>query len=156
DSELEGVLADYFRTAYRRGTPWCGSSIAVKREALLAVGGFPTGVHVGADFLAWARLASVFPIAISPSRHAIVHLRGAYPSRPIRLPDVPDVVGEELARMVTAASAETRPSLRRYAAVWHRVRATMLIYHGHRAGALGELRTALRYAPGDPRLYAAA
>jgi hypothetical protein len=120
---------------------------------MLAVDGFPTGVRVGADLLAWARLASTYQVAISTEPHAVFYLRGAYPSRPTRIPDVPDTVGEELARLAAAAPKSQEQSMCRYVAMWHRVRAIMFIYHGQKFEAIGELRRARRFAPADRRLY---
>lgn len=48
---VEGIIPDYFRTASRSDTPLTSSSVAVRRTSLLAVGGFPENVLVGADFL---------------------------------------------------------------------------------------------------------
>jgi glycosyltransferase involved in cell wall biosynthesis len=148
-----GVLRDYFDVASTSGTPWCSSSVAVRRDAMLAIGGFPTNVRIGADSLAWARLASRYEIAISRSPRAIFHLRGSYPTRPVRIPDVPDVVGKELAIMAALASGNRRRVLRRYLSTWHRMRAAVFIYHGHRAAALGELRIAVRNSPRQTKLY---
>lgn len=150
----EGVLEDYFATASKSGTPWLSSCVAVKRDAMMAVGGFPTGVKVGADLLGWARLASAYEIAISTSPQAIFYLRGAFPAAPVRTPELPDTVGAELARMAAAAPSQRQPAMRRYAGMWHRVRAMMFVYHGRRSDAFRELRKALRYSPADSRIYA--
>ena len=40
----------------------------IKREALLAVGGFPAGMKIGEDLYLWILLARRYPIAFSPKR----------------------------------------------------------------------------------------
>src|SRR5579884_3957453 len=118
----EGVLEDYFLAASQSDAPFCSSSVAVRRTAFLAVGGFPENVRVGADFLCWARLANNCRIAVSRYPGAVFHLRGNYPSPPVRSPDVPDVVGRELSVMVS--STRDRPR-RWFVSMWHRSRAIM-------------------------------
>ena len=44
------------------------SAVAIKREALLAVGGFPAGMKIGEDLYLWILLARRYPIAFSPKR----------------------------------------------------------------------------------------
>jgi hypothetical protein len=38
------------------------ASVLVNREAAIAVGGFPTGIHIGEDWVLWARLAKKTPL----------------------------------------------------------------------------------------------
>ena len=154
DRPWEGVLKDYFATACQSDPPVCSSSVAVRRDALEAVGGFPTRVRIGTDLLGWARLAAQYEVAISTDPQAVFWLRETYPSPPVRMPDVPDVVGRELAQLAASAPAKRRSTMRRYAGMWHRMRAIIFTYHGRRADALSEIMQALRLTPADEKLYA--
>jgi glycosyltransferase involved in cell wall biosynthesis len=148
------AMADsYFSAAAKYGTPWCASSVAVRRDAILSTGGFPTNAAVGADLLAWARLAARYSIATATVPQAIFDLRGPYPARPVRTPDVPDVVGAELHQMVRSSARPRRRAMRRYVGAWHRARAKMYLYHGRRSEVVGESLRSLRFAPFDWRVY---
>jgi glycosyltransferase involved in cell wall biosynthesis len=150
----EGVVDRYFRAACGSDGPLFVSAFAADREALQLTGGFPEGVHIGADLLGIARLASRWGVAFSTEPQVVFSLRDAYPSRPVRFPDIPDVVGTEFADMASNASGVMKEDLRRYIALWHRMRGTIFTYHGERRHAVGELIRALRFAPGDTKLYA--
>ena len=56
--EWEGVLENYFDVAAHSDPPLWSSAVAVKKSALLTVGGFPEGIAIGEDLLTWARLAA--------------------------------------------------------------------------------------------------
>ncbi|OWQ93591.1 hypothetical protein CDN99_03775 [Roseateles aquatilis] len=59
-SQLLDPLA-YFRIG-KHGSPVFSSSVAVRRDALLAAGGFPEGVRLGEDIDTWLRLLFQGPI----------------------------------------------------------------------------------------------
>ncbi|WP_423595096.1 glycosyltransferase family 2 protein [Roseateles sp. MS654] len=59
-SQLLDPLA-YFRIG-KHGSPVFSSSVAVRREALLAAGGFPEGVRLGEDIDTWLRLLFRGPV----------------------------------------------------------------------------------------------
>lgn len=66
-----GILEDYFAIA-PRGIPFCSSSVAVKRETFLSLGGFQP-VWGGEDPDLWLRLALQYPLAYSTAVEAIYH-----------------------------------------------------------------------------------
>jgi glycosyltransferase involved in cell wall biosynthesis len=148
--EWEGVIENYFRAAYGSDGPLFVSAFAARREALLTTGGFPEGVQIGADIVGLARLATRFKVAFSTTPQAVFSLRETYPSRPVRIPDSPDVVGAEFVRMV---ASKQDSDMRRYVALWHRMRGSIYAYHGQRSRAIPELVSALRYTPTDAKLY---
>jgi glycosyltransferase involved in cell wall biosynthesis len=93
----EGIVEDYFGVAARSDPPICSSAVAVKKESLRAVGGFPIGVTSGEDLLTWARLAVRYKIAYSSEPLSTFHFGGnGSPPQPRRQPDDEDIVGVEL------------------------------------------------------------
>ena len=144
-----GLLQRYFTVASLSDPPLWTSAVAVERQLLLAIGGFPVGVTAGEDLLTWARLAARAPIAyVRESKATFWEPHGADP-RPHRRPADPDVVGTELARLQA-------PGLRRYRAHWHRMRGVWYLGLGQLPQARRELRRALRLAPASMTLWALA
>lgn len=142
----ETDLSDYFRVAASSEPPICASAVAVRKQALLTIGGFPTGVKSGEDLLTWARLAVRAPVAYRAQPLAVFHR-----SEPIwRMPDNPDVVGCELRQL----RGRDLPWLRRYTALWHRMRAKMFLLFGRRRNALREVGKSIRCWPWQPKLWA--
>ncbi len=145
----EGVLPDYFAVAARSDPPLWSSAVAVKREALLAVGGFPVGITSGEDLLTWARLAVNRKVALATEPLAVFHvgnIRAA--SGPCRLPDAGDPVGRELLQLGKEVPPHQQASFRRYVALWNKMRASVLLRVGQRTSAR---RHALRAVALDPR-----
>lgn len=59
----QGPVNDFF-VAFSKGLSLVNSSTAcVRKEALLAVGGFPVGVRRGEDVVTWLKLALRYPVA---------------------------------------------------------------------------------------------
>ncbi|MBR1644412.1 MAG: glycosyltransferase family 2 protein [Bacteroidales bacterium] len=126
----EGSLDDYFSVSLQSEPPVCSSAVALRREVLLSVGGFPEGITQGEDLLTWARMALQGPFAYS--RYALATLHVEHPAtslRPKRAPSEPDTVGNELATM--ARNHPDRESLRLYVALWHKMRANMFLRLPH-------------------------
>lgn len=59
-------LLDYFKTMASGESPFCASSVCVKRSVALELGGFKVGEAMGADLDMWSRLALAGPIAYTP------------------------------------------------------------------------------------------
>ncbi len=70
----EGILDNYFRLASGRDFPMQTSAFAVRKETILAVGGFPEGIPSGEDILTLARLCSVSDMAYSRQPTSIYYL----------------------------------------------------------------------------------
>ncbi|MHB9131982.1 MAG: glycosyltransferase family 2 protein [Armatimonadota bacterium] len=66
--EHGGLLEDYFAAPYL-----CSSAVAVRRDVLEDVGGFPPGIRYGEDLDLWVRIALRYPVAWSPEVAAIYH-----------------------------------------------------------------------------------
>lgn len=60
----------YFRIG-KHGPPVSSSSVAVRRDALLAAGGFPEGVRLGEDIDTWLRLLFEGPVVFDPRPGAV-------------------------------------------------------------------------------------
>jgi glycosyltransferase involved in cell wall biosynthesis len=157
DKDWRGVLSSYFAVAGRSDPPFCASSVAARRAALEAIGGFPIDIEIGGDLLTWARLGSRYQIAYAADPHVDVWLRapfGAPPGgRPKRIPDRDDAVGTALASMLKPMTGEQRSDFKRFIASWHRMRAEMFLRLDERANALKEVGRMSRYSISNPALY---
>jgi hypothetical protein len=123
------AIEDYFAFCRDFGAPLSASSIAIRREMLLAIGGFPEDIAQGEDLVTWARLACRGAIAFCPRVSARYHVRDAAPLRPAR----PDRVAAALAQLAGASG---------YRAAWHRSRAALFCEHGDAVSTLRELAVA--------------
>ena len=148
----EGVLQNYFEAAAHSDPPIWSSAIAVKKSAILSVGGFPEGIGIGEDLLTWARLAAKCSIAYSKKQCAVFRLRAPLTGHPTRTPEIPDKVGQKLAELLPAIEPEKRRSFLRYLSMWHRMRASMFLQLQDRANTFVELRAMAHYSAADPRL----
>ncbi len=71
--EFAGSVADFF-TAYRQNRSLiCASSFAIRRELLLAIGGFPAGIRIGEDIFVWLQAALTGPMMYSAKTAAVVY-----------------------------------------------------------------------------------
>ena len=149
----EGILKNYFETAAHSDPPLWSSAIAVKKTALLSVGGFPEGVSIGEDLLTWARLAMKFEIAYSKKQCAVFWLRAPVTGYPTRTPEIPDVVGERLRELLTQVHADRKKDFLQYLSMWHRMRASMFVQLEDRTNAMIEIRKMARYSKANPQMY---
>lgn len=69
-SKLHG---NYFKLAYAGKLPFCASSVAVSRKAVLACGGFAEQEPLGADQDLWCKLLRNSPFALKPQALATYH-----------------------------------------------------------------------------------
>ena len=149
----EGVLEDYFDVAASSDPPVWSSAVAVRKNSLLSVGGFPEEIAIGEDLLTWARMAAKYPVAYSAKPGAVFWLRAPLTGYPTRIPELPDRVGAELGRLFDGLPLARRRSFSRYVALWHRMRASMFVQLGDRENALADVKSMARYAATDPRVY---
>lgn len=131
DVRLNGVLKDedqildnYFEIATKSDPPIHTSSVIIRKESLLSVGGFPEGVHQGEDLLTWARLATKYKIAYCLKPQSIFYT-GEVSSmeNPKRIPDTNDPVGKGLEELYN--SNPNISFLKQYLAHWHKMRASI-------------------------------
>lgn len=149
----EGILNNYFEVAASSDPPVWSSAVAVRKAALLSVGGFPEGIAIGEDLLTWARMAVTHKIAYSKRPCAVFWLRGSLTGYPTRTPEIPDIVGQRLAELSASVAAPQQRAFLRYMAMWHRMRASMFVHLQDRANAMADVRQMARYSKTDPRVY---
>jgi hypothetical protein len=142
----EGVLGDYFAVAAASEPPVWTSAVAITRAALLEAGCFAVGVSSGEDLLLWAQVAARHPVAWCGVPKAWFWPPAAVNARPNRLPQVPDVVGSGLTRLLREAQGGERDSLLRYVALWHRMRGVVWLHAGEPVRARAEFRESARHA----------
>jgi glycosyltransferase involved in cell wall biosynthesis len=142
----DGLMHNYFDIASISDPPLFASAIAVKKEALMEIESFPVGISSGEDLLTWARLATRYDIAYNNEPKAFFWGPIRVSDRPGRVPNEPDFVGDELARLMESADPAKSAGLRRYLSLWHRMRAVIFIQLGDRRNALEEIRVAMSFA----------
>jgi hypothetical protein len=147
------VLENYFEVAAFSDPPIWSSAVAVNKKALLSSGGFPEGIAIGEDLLTWARLAVNHRIAYSRKQCSIFWLRASLTGYPTRRPEIPDIVGDSLAKLSTNVKREEKKNFRRYLGMWHRMRASMFVQLEDRANAMVEVRKMAGYSFADPLVY---
>lgn len=146
-------MENYFEVAASSDPPFCSISVMVKKEALLAIGGFPKGVHQGEDLLTWARLAANYTIAYSRKPQSIFYT-GETSSMgiPKREPAQDDVVGKGLKQI-----HEIHPGLKglkQYIAKWHKMRASIYLrLRGKGAECRNEIRQSQQWHHNNKLYY---
>jgi hypothetical protein len=135
----KGILEDYFTVASLSDPPLWTSAVAVKRDTIREIGGFPLGMKSGEDLLTWARLAVRQKIAYDTRPLAVFRQRASRSDHPTRVPDCPDNVGRELGRLKDTISPERSKSLCHYIAWWHKNRANMYLRLNSRKNACYEV-----------------
>jgi glycosyltransferase involved in cell wall biosynthesis len=148
----EGVLKDYFKVATNSEPPVSSSAVAVRKGALMAIGGFPVGVITGEDLLTWARLAERTNVAYSCIPLARFYAPDAMTYRPHRIPQLPDIVAHGLSALLENATPERREGLREYLGLWHRMRGVVFLKLDRGANAREEIRKGIRYSGTSARL----
>lgn len=140
----DGILTNYFEVASCSHPPICSITIMVKKEAIEAIGGFPVGIRSGEDLLTWARLAVNYEIAYSKQSLAIFNNDETLfnNDQKARKPETEDYVGKELFNLYR--SATSTPGLKAYNALWHKMRARILLDKGQLKAARKECIKALR------------
>ena len=123
------LLENYFEVASQSDPPFCSISVMVQKKALMAIGGFPKGIHQGEDLLTWARLAATGTIAYCPVPQSVFYTgEQTAMDRPKRIPAEDDVVGRELKRIY---KDKPLPYLDQYIAKWHKMRASIYLRLPH-------------------------
>jgi len=145
----EGILTNYFQVASNSHPPIHSSAVAIKREALITIGGFPQGVRSGEDLVTWAKLAFLYPVAYSLNPQSVFNLDLAhtYNDIPNRIPQIPDIVGNSLVGLYN--QGKPIPGLRQYIGHWHKMRASIYLRLGMRWRSFSEAITSLYYDPAN-------
>ena len=144
---FEGILKDYFKISACSHPPVWTSATCVRKTALSKIGGFPVGVTSGEDLLTWAKIAVENKIAYSFNCCSIYNISASedYSAFPSRIPDNDDVVGRGLTELLNIVEANRKLSLRRYCALWHKMRASEYLQLGMKTQARREIFLSLNY-----------
>jgi glycosyltransferase involved in cell wall biosynthesis len=150
----EGVFENYFKVASKSDPPIWSSAVAIRKEAIQSIGGFPVGVTAGEDLLTWAKLASKHKIAYSSHPAALFYLRESLWGSPTRFPDLVDIVGQEFERILNNGANAKINGLKKYVAHWHEMRASVYLRLGKHKEAIYEVSKMARYSRMSLKLYA--
>ena len=145
-SGAHGVLSNYFEVASCSNPPLWTSAVMVCKEAIQSIGGFPLGIGSGEDLLTWARLACKYHMAYSRKALAqFIFDRGIFnDDQQQRMPESKDWVGEQL-HFLWRENAKI-PGLKRYIALWHKMRARIFLEKGKRGLSIKECIRSLRWS----------
>ena len=147
-----GELTNYFCVASAGHPPLWTSAVMVRREAIMAIGGFPVGIKSGEDLLTWARLAARYKIAYSLKPLAIFNVEGyEMKERPKRIPAEEDYVGQKLVKLKDEFSPR---GINGYISHWHKMRSSIYMRLGMRGKSIREAMIGLRYNPLNYKLLA--
>jgi len=111
-----GILKNYFSVATKSDPPVWSSAVAVQKDAIKMIGGFPVGIESGEDLLTWSRLAARFSLAYDTKPQAVWVKSGIN-----RMPDKYELVGKALDQL-----AHENPSIvgiADYVGLWYRMQA---------------------------------
>lgn len=122
--------------------PFNTSSVMVRRSALLALGGFPVGVTTGEDWLIWLKLSCAGQVAYSARPTAYYNEPSVVQSQ-ARPQQTPDVVGAGLRQLMREHPAHA-VGLRRFLALWHRMRAVSFMELNERRACVRDLIQAVK------------
>ena len=138
-----GVLAGLFAPVL-----WTGA-VVIRKAALNQIGGFPLGITSGEDLLTWARLYAQFDIAYDPSPKSIYCKKSLSWRHDKRVPEPKDSVAIGLRELLTEPTIpiQKKDGLRKYIALWKKIRASHWIAHGLRWSALKTIVQSLCYNP---------
>lgn len=146
---------NYFEAASVSSPPIAACSVAVRREALDAIDGFPEGIAAGEDLLAWARLASEYDIAYDPRSLAVYWRKSLSWNDVTREPEDHNLVGEGLRALLNDSRVpdQKKRGLRRYIATWEKIRASHGLASGNTQVAISSALHSIRYYPFNPKVW---
>jgi glycosyltransferase involved in cell wall biosynthesis len=152
DDSCEFILRDYFRVASQSDPPLNSSTVAAKKSAIKAIGGFPAGINIGEDLLTWARLAVRYEIAYCRAPLVVFWAPLKNEDREQIIPDSPDRVAMGLVKLMEEVRPENEAGLRQYIALWHRMRASVYLKFNMTAESRREIEYSTGYAGRSLRL----
>ena len=154
-TDEDGVLSNYFEVASCSHPPICSISIMVKKQAIQAIGGFPTDVSHGEDLLTWANLAVRNEIAYTRQVCSIYCLKADYGvnSKPVNIPQG-NIVGERLETLLFDPSlGKRKKSLKKYIGRWYKIRSHIFLRGGEKKNAFFNICRAVHFQPEEWQLY---
>ena len=142
----DGELTNYFEVACHSNPPLWTSAVVVKKEAILAIGGFPTNITSGEDLLTWAKLATYYKIAYTMKTVATYFTPTTGPTgkTPSDLSTTKDAVGFEL---ISLYKSNPNNGLRNYIAFWYKMRARINLDFRNSLGVWRCATKSLHYNP---------
>lgn len=143
------IIDDVGSEAVQYDLPFGCSSAMVRNSALKLVGGFPTGIYDGEDWLLFLRLSCIGPIAYS-SRRTVYYRERSTTHRWVRRPQIPDRVAQSL-RSLRQEFPTHEFGINRFSAFWHRMRAMAYLELNERLACSGELWRAVRLEGPTPK-----
>jgi glycosyltransferase involved in cell wall biosynthesis len=151
-----GLLSNYFEVASSSHPPISSSSVVVRKEAMIAIGGFPAGINSGEDLITWAKLALNYQIAYSTNANAVFYLNESHElkSKPSRPHDKDDRVGKELMNLYANCSDNQKKYLKLYISHWYKMRASVYLRDRNMKGTWKYSFKSLKNNPFNYRLYA--
>jgi len=151
-SRREFVMDNYFEVAACSDPPFYTCSVAVKRETMLSIGGFPIGIHQGEDLLTWARLATLSNIAYCVEPNCIYYITEAHShGLPRRIPPSDDVVGRELEFLFSQNPKAF--GLPTYISLWHKMRASIFMrLPNYESQCRKEIKESLTWNPHNKKI----
>jgi hypothetical protein len=149
----EGILSNYFHVASLSDPPVCSSTVCIRKQALVDIGGFPLNIKSGEDLLTWARLAAKQPPAYTTRPLAVFWQVKAhtYDDRPNRVPEAIDPVGNALLELRNVEGSI--PFIDNYISHWHKMRASVFLRLDMRMSSFKECILGIYYRPQNMRLY---
>lgn len=135
--DVDGVLSNYFEVASCSHPPLWTSAVMVRKSAFQNIEGFPVGIKSGEDLLTWARLACRYKIAYckTPLATFVFDPKGFDQNQKERFPEKVDFVGNELTKL---KDTYQQTGMRKYIALWHKMRCRIFIQKGFHGKALKE------------------
>ena len=140
-----GILENYFHVASISDPPIWSSAVAITKEAITAIEGFPVGIKSGEDLLTWAKLATHFKIAYDTDSLALFRQMSLPHEQPTRTPAPHDYVGISLKQLLKNTPPAKQNDLKHYIASWHKIRASMYLRLNQRINAAKEIFMMGRY-----------
>lgn len=140
-----GVLSNYFEVASMSHPPICSITIMARKDAFLAVGGFPIGIKSGEDLLTWARLACKYNIAYNkkPLATFIFDEKCFNDDQKNRSVSIDDEVGKCLQQIYRE---QKYFGLNNYIALWYKMRTRIYLSKHNRQSAISECFKSMRYS----------
>lgn len=151
----DGILSNYFEVASCSHPPICSISIMVKKQAIQAIGGFPSDISHGEDLLTWANLAVRNKIAYSRQVCSIYCLKSDYGvnSKPVNIPQG-NLVGSRLESLLQIPSlGRRRKELKKYIGRWYKIRSHIFLRGGEKRNAFINICRAMKFQPDEWHLY---
>jgi glycosyltransferase involved in cell wall biosynthesis len=139
-----GIINNYFKVCNYSDPPIWTSSVCIRKEDLLKIGGFSIGVKAGEDLLTWARLSQLGEFAFTKKPLAIYYQPEFNPL--MEPPSTNDYVGTELKSMIETTKLELEKiELKKYLGNWHKMRASLFLITGQNKSLFFEVLQFIKY-----------